>query len=81
MSSSCIINPLNVSMMMKDTKTSFFNPSSRSGKRNKTKQLKEQLEHLQDEYMKVDDEFEEEIVKNVQLKSQFHNLTQKIRET
>ncbi len=35
---------------------------------------------MQDEYNKIDDEFEDEIVKNVQLKTQFHKLTQKIRE-
>ena len=58
MSSSCVINPLNMSMM-RDTKSSFFNPSSKSIKRNKIKDLQSKLEALQDEYAKVDDEFEE----------------------
>lgn len=54
MSSSCMINPLNMSMM-RDTKTSFFNASNGSIKRNKKKEFKEQLDQLQDEYMKIDD--------------------------
>lgn len=66
--------------MMRDTKTSFFNPSSKSIKRNKIKELTEQFDRMQDEYSKVDDEFEEEIVKNVQLKTEYHRLTQKIKE-
>lgn len=58
MSSSCVINPLNISMM-RDTKSSFFNPSSKSIKRNKIKDLQSKLEALQDDYAKIDDEFEE----------------------
>jgi hypothetical protein len=42
MSSSCIINPLNMSMM-RGTNTSFFNPSSGSNKINKVKELKKKL--------------------------------------
>jgi hypothetical protein len=37
MSSSCIINPLNVSMIMNNTQTSFFNKNSRGSKRSKLK--------------------------------------------
>ena len=47
MASSCVITPLNLSVM-RDTKTSFFNPSVNSMKRNKTKELKEKLDNLQD---------------------------------
>ena len=79
MASSCMINPLNMSMM-RDTKTSFFNPSSKSIKKNKIKELSAQLEQLQDEYSKVDDEFEEEIVKNVHLKSEYQILTLKVKQ-
>lgn len=68
MSASCVINPLSISMM-RESNTSFFNPSTKSIKRNKAKELKEKLEHLQEEYSKVDDEFEEQIVNNVLLKS------------
>lgn len=78
MASSCLINPLNVSIM-RDTKSSFFNPSSQSVKRNKLKELKAKLETMQDEYYRIDDEFEEEIVKNVQLKTEFHSLSQKLK--
>lgn len=45
--------------MMRDTKSSFFNPSSKSIKRNKIKDLQSKLEALQDDYAKIDDEFEE----------------------
>jgi len=31
--------------------------------------------------MKIDDEFEEEIVKNVQLKSEYHKTLAKVRES
>ena len=55
--------------MMRESNTSFFNPSTKSIKRNKAKELKEKLEHLQEDYSKVDDEFEEQIVNNVLLKS------------
>ena len=54
MSSSCIINPLSLSMM-RDTGTSLFNPSSKSLKGNKIKELKQKLEELEDEYSKIDD--------------------------
>ncbi len=47
MATSCVITPLNLSVM-RDTKSSFFNPSVNSIKRNKIKELKEQLENLQD---------------------------------
>lgn len=43
--------------MMRDTKSSFFNVSSKSIKRNKIKELKNKLEGMQDEYNKIDDEF------------------------
>ena len=73
MASSCVINPLNMSMM-RDTKTSFMNPSSKSVKRNKIKKLQEELENLQDKYSKIDDQFEEEIIKNAHLKAQYQQL-------
>lgn len=43
------------------------------------KELQQRLEQLQDDYMKIDDEFEEEIVKNVQLKSEYHQKLLKIK--
>lgn len=39
MASSCVVTPLNLSVM-RDTKASFFNPSVSSIKKNKTKELK-----------------------------------------
>ena len=77
-SQSCVINPLNISMM-RESKTSFFNPSSKSIKRNKIKELQAKLEQLQDDYSKIDDQFEEEIIKNVQLKTELHNLSQQVK--
>lgn len=54
---------------MRDTKTSFMKPSSKNMKRNKIRELQEKLQTMQDEYARIDDEFEEEIIKNVQLKT------------
>jgi len=47
MASSCVITPLNLSVM-RDTKSSFFNPSVNSMKKNKIKELKEKLDFLQE---------------------------------
>lgn len=46
MYSSGIVNPLNVSMVMNNSQTSFFNKNSRGGKRSKLKELKESLRRL-----------------------------------
>lgn len=53
MTASCV-NPMSLSVM-RETKNSFFNPSVRSLKQNKVRDLKNKLEAMQDEYMKLDD--------------------------
>lgn len=75
--SSCVINPLSMSMV-RDTKTSFYNISSQSIKNNKLKELREEFQNSENEYNRIDDEFEEEIVKNVHLKATFHQLNQRV---
>ena len=71
MSNSCIIKPINFS----NSGSSFFNKTAKSQLTSYTSKLEE----LQANYATVDDKFEEEITKNVQLKAKYHQAMSKKR--
>ena len=72
MSTSCVITPLNLSM--RESSTSFFQPKAYD----EQQRTKQRLTKLADDYAELDDQFEEEIVKNVQLKAQLAHLKEKL---
>ena len=64
MSTSCIIMPAS---KFRDTKTSFFNQTQASI--SKVQSFQQRINELETTYSQLDDRFENEIIKNVELKA------------